>query len=694
MRRFCSAARLPPFQPALALLAAGVIVAGVKDVSATEAEVLRTAAQVRALSITEAARRLPVNLEGVITVVGPRNVIYLQDRTGGVLVTTPSDGPVSEPGDQVALDGVAIFGQLVPRVDSSTLRKLGTGRLPEPVRLSSDDLATGRRLSEWVQIEGVVRSAAIGTEGRATLHVDLGARMVESMLIRAGLEECLPLVDARVRIRGVVAGYVNQRRQMAELYVRANSLADVEIVEPPVSDAFDLPVTRATDVMLFSPRGHTGHRVKLRGALLGQRPGAELYLRDETLAVVAQVRQPEVLAPGDVVEVVGFPVMGPVNPRLQDAIFRRVAAGTAPTARETNMEKLWQGYLDGELVALRGELIDMTAAGPEMVLMIESGGAVLRARLNSPSTGLAPWQRGSQVRVTGICRVERAQKPSEGIRVVAGDVELWLRDSSDVAILRPPPWWTTERLWITAGAAVTAALGALAWGALLRRRVQIQTGIIRDQIQRESVAEERQRIAREFHDTLEQELVGLAIRLDHLRLKVTDSSVGPLAHALQRLARRLQDEARHFIWNLHERRWENIPLSQALADAVAERHDGDRVGIRFNTEGDARRLPDVASHHLMRIAQEAVANAIQHAAATGVDVTLRYAEAAVVIVVRDDGCGFDPQEVIGRRAGHFGLSGMSERARRIGATLSLRSQPGSGTTVEVQFPHRAAGPSS
>src|SRR5690606_37920452 len=161
-----------------------------------------------------------------------------------------------------------------------------------------------------------------------------------------------------------------------------------------------------------------------------------------------------------------------------------------------------------------------------------------------------------------------------------------------------------------------------------------------NKIQSETIAEERQRIAREFHDTLEQELAGLAMRLDLLRLKVAGGAVASLAHALQRLARRLQDEARHFIWNLHERRWENMTLADVLADAVEERHAADRVKIELLTEGEPRRLPDVSSHHLLRIGQEAVANAVQHAGAGRIEVRIQYSSDRFLLAVSDDGRGF------------------------------------------------------
>lgn len=645
--------------------------------------VLTKAVQVRALSADEAELKHAVRLRGVVTLVYLRGTFFLQDDSGGILINTSLDAFELRPGDLIEIEGISDYGSMVPRVRPVRWTVLGRSPLPEPVRISSDDLVAGRHVSEWVELTGVVRGAHIGSGSLCVMRVDAGARVVEVQLVEAGMDEVLALVDARVRVRGVIAGYVNERRQLASLYVRSSGLASVEILEPP-PDLFSQPATPVPSLMMFSPQGSSSHRIKVRGVVAGYDAGSALFLRDGRRGLVVFSEQRGELVPGDVVEVSGFPEMGPTNPRLHDAVFRWVEGGPPPSPRQVGRDELLRGLLDGELVAVVGRLVSSARISDEITLVLDIDGMTLHARLK-PGSGADPaWMPGSLIRVTGICRVQQAERRVESILVTARDVELWLRQAADVTVLQVPSWWTVPRLFIVLAVAAGAALTALGWVALLRRRVRQQTAIIREKVQNEAVVEERQRIAREFHDTLEQELAGLAVRLDALQLRVTDAGNAGLVLALQRLAHRLQDEARHFIWNLRERRWENTTLDEALADAVAERHGADDVRIELERDGEVERLSGIVSHHLLRIGQEAVTNAVQHAAATVVRIRLRFQPDEVTLTVEDDGRGFDANLSTGRRAGHFGITGMRERARRIGGDLRLRSEPGRGTTVSVR----------
>jgi signal transduction histidine kinase len=114
------------------------------------------------------------------------------------------------------------------------------------------------------------------------------------------------------------------------------------------------------------------------------------------------------------------------------------------------------------------------------------------------------------------------------------------------------------------------------------------------------------------------------------------------------------------------------------------------TACRFTQEGEAVPLPPATVDELMRIAGEAVANALKHADPRCIDVSLCYDPALVKLVVADDGRGFDPQGAVARRPGHFGLQGLRERSARVGATLVLDSGPGRGTRVEVTLPLTAA----
>jgi signal transduction histidine kinase len=224
---------------------------------------------------------------------------------------------------------------------------------------------------------------------------------------------------------------------------------------------------------------------------------------------------------------------------------------------------------------------------------------------------------------------------------------------------------------------------SVVWAATLQRRVRAQTAIIAGKIKSEAALEERQRIAREFHDTLEQELVGLALRLDAAAPKVSDPKPRELLDGARRLVSRIQDEARGFLWNLRERSLDAGSLRDAIALAVSTRQP--QRGIAVNATGEPRRLPANIEHELLRLAQEATTNAVQHGNAARIDISLAYEPAGVRLTVCDNGTGFDPERDAAK-PGHFGLVGMRERVTRLGGSFTLHSAPGAGATIEAAIP--------
>lgn len=113
---------------------------------------------------------------------------------------------------------------------------------------------------------------------------------------------------------------------------------------------------------------------------------------------------------------------------------------------------------------------------------------------------------------------------------------------------------------------------------------------------------------------------------------------------------------------------------------------GNHARVTVEVSGSALPLPPAAEHHLLRIGQEALNNALKYAEAKTIQVGLSYSEQSVRLSVRDDGRGFVPETVLSGAAGHLGLQSLRSRARKIGGHLTLTSAPGQGTTIEISVP--------
>jgi signal transduction histidine kinase len=248
---------------------------------------------------------------------------------------------------------------------------------------------------------------------------------------------------------------------------------------------------------------------------------------------------------------------------------------------------------------------------------------------------------------------------------------------ASLAFLLLPHFYETA--WFRYFCAVLAAAGI--WGLYNLRLRQIR--------QRFSlVLEERGRLAREIHDTLAQGFVGISSQLDAVALTLNGHV--DLARKHLELARKMVrhslTEARRSVMDLRASALEGHDLPAALSEAAHQWTAGSAVQILVDIEGENRPLPEETEQHLLRIAQEAVTNAVKHARASQVHIHLEMASRKLSLRVADNGRGFEQDEAFSEVGGHFGLLGMRERAERLGGELLLHSEPGQGTEVAVTVP--------
>jgi signal transduction histidine kinase len=294
---------------------------------------------------------------------------------------------------------------------------------------------------------------------------------------------------------------------------------------------------------------------------------------------------------------------------------------------------------------------------------------------------------------------EAADEMAEGVAVALAAKALTVRQSAAGRVVAIP---------VGAGGAPLGALAALVSSSIqVPERIRILLGAVADQVglalrtaqfaaegRELAVLEERTRLAREIHDTLAQQLTGIVLQLEAaevMQSRNRGERSRDLVVAAREQARLALREARRSVWNLRPMPLEAAGLTAAVT-LEAERF-GTRTGIavRVRNDGVPRDLALAPQSEVavFRIVQEALANAGHHSGAHLVEVELHAGDGELLVSISDDGSGFDVDDEGEPKAGRFGLVGMHERARLIGAGLEVTSQREGGTRVSVRVPLEA-----
>lgn len=681
------------FPGLLLALAVSVGRAGAQAMSPA-VETLTNAAQVRSLSAAESAQARPVCLRGVVVdeAYPPGQSVIIADSSSGIyaLATAGVFAPYHR-GDLLEVKGVTDPGEFAPIVRANSVRKLGTATNPPPRYVTYQELVTGAMDAQWVEIAGVVRKCLEPSPPkpefwRMWVHVGGGNVTVRLPMPRdARIKE-----DAEVRLQGVCLYQFNQKRQVLNPVVQVPRGVPVRIEKESPPDPFATPLRPASSLLLFSSEGASGHRIHVRGVVTHSQAGSTVWIRDQSSGLRIQTEQPENLQPGDEIDALGFPTYGFFSPVLEDSIFKKT--GSRPPPAPLVFTSFTEAFdHEDDLVSTEARLTEVQPALDEVFFTLNLTGTVFNAalKLSSNRAFHSEWQPGRKVRITGICSVVH-----EDVRPLMGvwhpqSFQLQLRSPEDLVVLQPPPWWTPRHIIVLLGIGLGGLLlvtGIITLGA--RRRLNEQS---RHRAMAEAefaaILSERNRLAREIHDTLAQGLVAISVRL-RLAKKQAATAPEPLHQhidAAQQLVHSSLEEARNSIWNMRSQVLETGDLAGALQGILKQMAGGMEVKTDFEITGRPRRLAPMYESHILRVGQEAITNVTRHANASRISVKMEFGEKQFRLVVTDDGSGFDPANPP-RSDGGFGLMGMRERATELKGELNIRSAPGQGSEITFSLP--------
>jgi len=777
---------------------------------------LQTAEQVRQLTPEQAARHYPVRLRGVLTFFDQVQFYrFFQDDTAGVYLF-PSDALTNAAlatGELVEIEGQTSPGEYAPTVTPQQTKILGAGTFPPAKPVSYEALASGGEDSQFVEIHGIVRAVSFDAQTKYySIEIATGGGRLTALATQLPVRREEDLEDSTVKIRGVCVSRFNLQRQLFDLRLLVPRPTDMVIEMPAPSHPFDAPTRPIEQLLQFTPRGPYGHCVKVSGMVIYRRDNA-LYIGDKTEGLYVETRQTNSLLPGDKVEVLGFPAKGEYTPMLQDAIFRKSGSGPLLAPDPVTADEVLKGTHDCRLVRIEATVLDRTRDSREQFLVLQSGGFIFNAYLERKNVGVnfAYLQNGCKVAVTGVCLIEPGNDWHVGADWRAKSFRILLRSAGDIFVLQGPPWWNLQKLLWMVGILCVVVLVVLMWAGVLRRRVQKQTKIIRQQLQTEAALKERyedlvenandmvfthdlsgnltsinktgeqilgrsrdailsknliefvveeqraaaaqwlaqvtnsaelppaewdclnsagqrirleisthvvgragkqmevegiarditerkrlereileissreqRRIGHDLHDGVCQQLAAIAYRMDILAEQLQEKGVAESSEAerVGGLVNEAINQTRGVARGLFPISLEENGLVSALEELAVNTSNLFKVQCQFSAEGPLPQAENGVALHLYYIAQEAVLNAAKHSRAGNISISLTRANDRFILAIHDDGSGFELSDH-GFRG--MGIRIMRYRARVIGATLDLKSQPGQGTQISCVF---------
>ena len=335
---------------------------------------------------------------------------------------------------------------------------------------------------------------------------------------------------------------------------------------------------------------------------------------------------------------------------------------------------------EGKRVDLRGD--PLIAAGTKMIAFNYASTSLsspertqFRYKLDGSDKGWSDPVTSRQVTYTNL-------HPGDYVFHVAASnaAGLWNGPETSVSFRIAAAFWQT--IWFRIA---VFAVGVLLIIAIYRMRIFFLMRQMNLRFQER--LNERTRIAQDLHDTLLQGVLSASMQLNLAEYQVeADSPAKPLLGRVAQLMSQITEEGRLALRGLRTTSSTDGSLELALSRLRQELGVGEEITYRVIANSSDRRLRPLIRDEVYRISREAVTNAFRHSKAGAIEVEVGYTSSYLLVQVKDDGCGIDPLVLRSGRNDHWGLVGMRERSRSIGADLKVRSRVGSGTEVELTVP--------
>ncbi|MGJ8638086.1 MAG: histidine kinase [Opitutaceae bacterium] len=694
------------------------------------AQPLESISEVWELDVETAEQALSVDLEAQVVRVGlVRSACFIYDGKQGIYTRGEFVGETPKLGDIVRVRGITDPGGFNNSIMNAKIEVVGREPLPPATPYDSSMLLDPTIDCAWLAISGRLTSLSVDRQHQliiAELH-HKNDRLNISVNYTPECERYLnSLIFDWVELNVVAGTVYNENRQATGRIFYANTAFD--FIRTNYAENRGTP-GKSLKIYELMQTTMDHNRVVNTSGFVTHVSERVFYLRGENASIRVETTDTKELERGDRVYIEGYVQTKEVSPGFSARTHEVLEKDDPLIPHELVLSDGFASRFNYDLVTIDAHLVDVGYSfGPatdtgdrekRLTLICRAGERVFEAQLPVGIETLDGIEVGAKLRLAGICHMIRASNVQWMLDIDG----LWLelRDLYDIQVLAAAPWWTSTRMLAVLVVVLIVTVLFAVWTLLLRKTVDRQTKIISDKVKQESVLTERQRMARELHDNLDQGLTGAAIQLQATRkfcdkssakqtddlkqlvesstnidaefrerlishlnaLETTAGKTQQGLEAVQAMLAHCAEESRSSILDLRGGLLERMDLPAALREALLPLAEESKVACDIQISGEPRRLQHKAERHLLLVAREAAVNSLRHAEPTRLGVKLCFADDALTLSIEDDGSGFDPKGW--DKKGHFGLRGMQERVNRLNGNLRVESLPGGGTQVMIDL---------
>ena len=632
--------------------------------------------------------------------------IVIEQNGQRLMLHTSKERPVkipAQPGDTVVLRGQTEFRDGIYnrfRIDSVEVAE--HGKAPQPYLATVADIQAGLHDLKIVTVRGEVTAVfkdeidnnwhyCILSDGRNNINL-----AVRSDTDAPAWTRDLP--GATIEATGLCCSFFGLRR-FIQPGVRVDNADAIRILEK-APDPFNVQELEDTQAMTITDVLRLGRR-KVRGQVLAAWEDDHLLVKTPDGRVVRThlsvgADRPD---PGDIVEVAGTVTTDFFRLNLADAVVRKASQNTPLVAPEPVIsEKQFSAdmmiprnkalYL-GRTVRASGT-VERIQQTDDTTTRINIASGQLKTTVVADAR-LAPFgefEVGSKIEVTGTFVTDGGNWHPD---LPFPRIDEWfivLRSSADVKVLARPPWWTPRRLLGVIAVLLAALAGFVVWNRALRHLANRRgRELYREQIALASAqlrVDERTRLAAELHDSLSQNLSGIACQINVAKLTAGDGETKKLLATAERMLQSSRTELTRCISDLRCDTLEEPDFDAAIKKNLELLALPTTIHVRFSIP--RARVSDSTAHAILCIVRELASNAVRHGKAQSVRVAGSLSNGCLSFSVKDDGCGFDVEKRRGTAEGHFGIEGIKDRVNRLDGKFEITSSPGKGTLARVTIP--------